>query len=436
MNVLLVDREGYFLDFALRCREAGHVVRWYLGKNPDGSRNPLGDGFGLDKRSEWESSMRWADLIVLPDNATMMHQMNSWHDRGFPIWGPNKEVTAWEMDRALGLKVLENVGVDLIASHSFKRLDEGIAFVLANPKRYVFKLLDDNNAKAMSYVSKSAKDMMFMLQKWKKMGAVKHGFIFQEFVPGIEVAVGGWFGQSGFSQYFLENWEHKKLMNGEIGVNTGEMGTVMKYVKESKLADMLLRPLEGDLFRAGFTGYIDVAVIVAKDGTPYPLEFTTRPGWPLFQIQQCLHPDPCGWMKDSLDGRDTFRPLSDVATGVVVSMPDFPYKKLPQEALMGFPLYGWDVIQPRNLHLNEVMLGEAPNDELALEEIPVTVGCNVATISGQGKTVEQSIERAYKNVKKLELPNSPMYRTDIGCRLEEQLPLLQAKGFMKDWSFK
>lgn len=435
MKILLIDKGGYFLDFALRCREAGHEVRWFLGKLRGGDRNPQGDGFNLTKVTDWAPSMKWADLIILPDNSVYMADLEVWRRRGFPIWGPNVEVTQWEMNRETGMEVLESVGIRTIDSHKFRRVSEAQDFLRANPRRFVSKVNDDNDSKALSYVSKSAKDLMFMLQKWEKLGTLKSEFVFQEFVKGTEVAVGGWFGPGGFSSWFLENFEHKKLMNGEIGVNTGEMGTVLKYTQESALAEYFLRPLEGHLYRAGYTGYVDVAAIVARDGTPYPLEFTTRPGWPLFEIQQALHPDPCGWMFDMLEGKNTFKPSSNVAVGVVVTMPDFPYHSMPFAEKVGFPLYGWDKIPEKNLHLSQVMMGEAPGDSLEMEPIPVSAGECVCTISGTGETVEAAQTAAYRNVKRLALPNSPMYRTDIGDRLREDLPELQQHGWMTSWTY-
>jgi hypothetical protein len=35
-------------------------------------------------------------------------------------------------------------------------------------------------------------------------------------------------------------------------------------------------------------------------------------------------------------------------------------------------------------------------------------------------------------MKKIEVPNSPFWRPDIGQRLEKQLPTVQAKGFAED----
>jgi phosphoribosylamine--glycine ligase len=396
----------------------------------------VGNGI-VTKVSSWEDHMSWADIILVSDNVRYVHALESWRKKGFPIFGPNKEVTDWELDRTKGQKILEDAGIKCMESVPFKSFDKAISFVKQNMKRYVCKPNADDN-KALSYVSKSAADLVFMLEYWKKQGHAAD-FILQEFTPGIEIAVGGWFGKGGFASYFLENFEHKKLMNGEVGVNTGEMGTVLKYTQCSELANILLRPLEGELYRQGFTGFIDVSVIVAKDGTPYPLEFTSRPGWPLYQIQQAVHKgDPVQWMWDSLQGEDTFCPSEDVATGVVMAIPDFPYSKLSKKEVSGYPIYGWEKIPEKNFHPAECMSGKMPVERdgtIVYETNLVTAGDYVCVISGSAKTVSESKDKAYKNLKKIEIPNSPMYRTDIGCRIEEQLPELQKHGYCTDWKW-
>jgi phosphoribosylamine--glycine ligase len=237
----------------------------------------------------------------------------------------------------------------------------------------------------------------------------------------------------------LENFEFKKLMPGEIGVNTGEMGTVMKYVtfEESRLAREVLLPLEARLIREGYTGYIDVSVMIGTEGERKgkvnPLEFTSRHGWPLFQIQQALHPDVAGWMKDALEGRDTFQPSKDVAVGVVVAMPDFPYSKLSRKDVTGFPVFGVTAKNRFNFHPCELMLGEGYNDDGKKEAMFVSAGDYLAVVTGTDSGVMGAREKAYKNLKTLEIPNSPIYRNDIGKRLEEQLPELQKMGYAESW---
>ena len=64
MKILLIDASGVCLDFALRCMDHGHTVRAYIRNNKDGSRSQVGDGGLLNRVSEWERHMDWADLIV------------------------------------------------------------------------------------------------------------------------------------------------------------------------------------------------------------------------------------------------------------------------------------------------------------------------------------------------------------------------------------
>lgn len=422
----------------MRCEALGHEVRVFMGPCKDGSKSQVGDGL-LQKVPQWEPHMRWADLIMVSDNAKYIRQLESYRTRGFPLWGPSVATTAWELERGTGQRILEAAGIATIPSIEFRSYPEAIAHVTRELKRFVSKP-DGDADKALSYVSKSAADMCFMLDHWQRTGKGKPAFLLQEFIPGTEMAVGGWFGRGGFSKYFLENFEFKKLMNGEVGVNTGEMGTAMKYVtaEESLLAREMLLPLVGELFRQGYTGYIDVAVIIDEKGNPWPLEFTTRPGWPLFQIQQVLHPDPCEWMLASLNGQDTFEPYTDIAVGVVVAIPDFPYTTLTKKAVTGFPVWGMTDKNRFHIHPAEMKLGCAPcleGGKLVERPMLVTAGDYVLVATGCGPSVSSAAEGAYTVVKELEIPNSPMYRTDIGMRLEKQLPKLQALGYSTAWEY-
>ena len=437
MKLLIIDATGACLDFAIRCQAAGHTVRCFIRNNKDGTRSDVGGGI-ITRVPHWEAHMDWADMIFLTDNTFYIQPLERYRDKGYPIFGPGQDTTMWEQDRDVGADIHKKAGVKIIPSQSFSKYEEAIAYVKDTNKRYVSKPIGDGD-KELSYVAKSPADLVFMLEKWKKMKAHKGDFILQEFRPGIEMAVGGWFGLEGFSKHFCENWEFKKLMVGDLGVATGEMGTIVRYTQDSKLADEVLRPVEGMLLGLGYTGYIDVNCIITPDGTPWPLEFTMRPGWPLFQIQQALHKgDPVEWMLDAINGKDTLKVSSDVACGVVISIPDFPYDVLTKKDCSGYPLFNIteeDTIGC--LHLGEVQMGKAPAmvDGEVKDNVTsyVTSGNYVCTVTGTGDSVEAARDKAYKNIKKkIEIPNSIMYRTDIGCRLEEQLKELHSLGYCKD----
>ena len=438
MKILLIDAGDNFLDFALRCEAFGHEVRVFMGPNSDGSRFKAGDGL-INKIGDWEPSMKWADLIVVSDNAKYSTQLEKYRKMGFPIFNSHKPVAEWELNRGTGIQVFEQAGIKTIPSEVFTDYDKAIAFVEKNSdKRYVSKPSGDAD-KALSYVSKSAADMIFMLEYWKKQGKIKSPFLLQEFKPGIEMAVSGWFGKNGFSKYFLENFEFKKLMPSNYGPNTGESGTLMKYVTESKLADEVLKPLAPQLFKEGYVGFIDVAVIIQPEA-PWPMDHSVaRFGWPLFQIQQILHPEPVQWMFDLFDGEDTFKPCMDIACGVVVAFPPYPYHSVGHGE--GYPIWGINEKNRYFIHPAEMMLSKTPmpdmdGDKVKRHLMMVSSGVYPVVCSGRGDTVKEACKGAFGVIDELVIPNSPIVRDDIGERLKKEIPELQKMGYATEWEYE
>lgn len=440
MNVLLLDQTSSFVDFALRCRLAGHNVKTCMGVNKETKqRSVIGDGL-IEKieREEWQKHVGWADLILTSDNVRWLKELDVYRKRGFPVFAPSFASAELELDRAKGQAFLAAHGVNVIPYKSFSDYGAAEKYVRETMQHYVSKPNGDKD-KALSYVSKSPADMVYMLQRWKaSQKGVVGQFMLQEFVPGIEFAVNGWMGKNGFSRFIEESFEHKKLMNDDKGPNTGEMGTAIKYVENSELAKEVLLPLERDLVKMGHTGSVDVSVIVDEDGDPRPLEFTSRLGWPAFNIAQELHPEPCEWMAHLVDGEDSFVPLLDHSIGVVVAMPDFPYSKLTKKEVSGVPIYNLDDNNPFRPFIApcEVMDGKAPavvDGKIVDKRMMVSAGDYLVVCTGIGQTVRNARMMAYAVVDSLDIPNSTLYRTDIGNRLKEQLPELKKYGFAGEW---
>lgn len=439
LKILVVDSEGLALDLALRFKNKGHDVKFYIHANKPNKPITLGDGL-IEKVSEYKKYMDWADLIVLTDNIVLLKEIRPYKDKGYPIFGFDDDLARGELDRNFGQDLFKKHGIKTMPySGPFNSYDEGIKFIEQNPKRWVSKPCGEETDKSLSYVSKSPEDMIFMLMKWKEMGK-KQSFILQEFKPGIEMAVGGFFGPHGFNQYFLENFEFKKLMNDDLSVNTGEMGTVIGYSKKSKLADMLLKPLIPYLEEINYCGYFDVACIIdEKTGTPYPLETTQRFGYPLIQIQEALHGgDTAQWMYDLVHGKDTMKVDENmVSVGVVLANGKFPQKP-EDETEWGYPVDLSKVKDKDAIHFSEVKAGEnikLENGKIKKFKGYVTAGNYILVVTGVGKTVTEAKEKAYEIIKQVQVSNSPLYRTDIGNRLEKQLPMLHKMGFAKMFNF-
>jgi phosphoribosylamine---glycine ligase len=434
VKILCIDHGSFMLDWVMRCQDDGHSVRWYTIRRLD-----TWPGKGLAEFvADWREHMKWADMVVLADNTKYIDEIDAWRDKGILVVGASHAAADWELNRTVGQSIFKKYGVAVASYKEFDSYDRAIAYVKRENRRFVSKPCGDEPDKALSYVAESPADMVYMLERWKKAQRHKGSFILQEFVGGVEMAIGAWFGPHGFNRGWCENFEFKKLMAGECGPATGEMGTVLRYVESSKLADKVLKPIEPALEKIRYVGYVDVNCIVDEDGAPWPLEFTMRPGWPTFNIQQALlDGDAATWLYDLAQGRDARAVrLGEVATGVVLVIPDFPYSKLTRKAVTGIPVYGLER-QP-NLHPCELMAGSAPTDvDGKVTEAPcmVTAGDYLLVGTGTGDSVRSSASRAYSALKKVQVPNSPFWRPDIGQRLKKQLPILQAHGYAKGMSY-
>lgn len=430
MRILCIDPQAASLDWTMRCIADGHQVKWCVKSDDKVAKVGKGIVERIDNLYDW---MKWPDLVFYCDNTYQMQYAEAFRKRGIPVIGATLESAEWELDRDVGMKILKRAGVECPPTKEFDDYDAAIRFVKSNMLRYVSKPSDSPD-KALSYCAKSAADMVYMLERWKRLNKLKNPFILQEFIAGTEMAVGAWFGPGGFNKGWCENWEFKKLMNDDLGVATGEQGTVLRYVASSALADKVLKPLEDMLARTGHTGYIDVNCIIDDEGTPWPLEFTMRPGWPTFNIQQALHKgDHAEWLIDLAEGKDAKNwEMDTIVTGVVLSIPDYPYSHLTRKEVNGVPIYGMTEEMAPCIHPCEVMQGEAPHEvdgKIVSKPCLVTAGDYVLVASGKGQTVKESKKAAYRRLEQLSLPASPGWRTDIGNRLKKQLPKIQSMGY-------
>jgi phosphoribosylamine--glycine ligase len=205
MNVLIIDSDGAGLPFALLCQEHGHEVKLW-------GETRAGIGM-VPKIKDWASSMKWADLIFLTDNAHLVKELAPYFKRGFPIFGPNSKGAELELDRGLGQKVFDKYGIKTLPYKNFNNYDKAIAYVQAEGKPFVSKPWGGEADKDLSYVPRTAEDLICRLERWRDDGNTDE-FLLQEMCDGYEMAVGGWFGPEGWLSAINENWEEKRMLRG------------------------------------------------------------------------------------------------------------------------------------------------------------------------------------------------------------------------------
>lgn len=422
MKVLMMDIAddlGLLMGLALQAQDAGHAVRYWHA-----DEGKVGEGL-VETVTDWERWTKWADLTVLSGNAKYPKGFEKKFTEGIPIFGANPAAAQLELDRAKGQEVLEKYGIETLPYEVVESIDDAAKYLLKEKRPVVIKPWGGESDKAMTYVCNTVDDGLYMLERWKKLG-LKGKLMLQEKVDGVEVGISGFFGPAGWCGAIEESFEHKKFLTGNLGQNTGEMGTVIRHVTKSKLFDELLEPLTDQLHLLRYVGDCSINCIVAEDGTPYPLEFTMRLGWPDFNIRQSLfRGDPVKWMAELVHGRDTLRVSRDTAVGVVMVHGDFPHEHEEPEFWAGFPIRAPEAT---GISFQQVRLGEYPEGNKTKRGI-VTAGSYVAVVHGTGGRVRTAARHAYELVGEVKWPSNVGYRIDIGERLEEDLPKLHKHGY-------
>lgn len=435
MRVLLIDQENQCLDLALRAIAAGHEVR-LVRYSP---RKPIkdGDGFpGLKFVDDWRNSMDWVGkdgLIYTSGNFVHMTELDRYREFGFHIFSPTAASARLEIERGEGLKAAAAAGIEMPPYQEFASLEDAEKAARKSDLCFVFKTLGSENDKSLSFVADTPAEMVgWIRQKIDRGMKLKGPCILQEKIDMLaEVGVSAWMGPEGFlpgryNVYF----EHKKLLPGEIGPNTGEMGTVCQYTDTDKLATEMLKPMEPVLRALGHCGDFAVGAGIDNKGRAFLFEFTARAGWPAMHIQVASHRgDPIKWMADLLRGKDSLKVSNDVAIGVVCGQPFFPYSKSIPADVEGNPISGLDDAWP-DVHPVGVMLGKGPimrAGKIVDGPQHQTTGEYVVVCTGLGKTVEKARKKVYGVVDKVKFPNM-IFRQDIGEKMMRSLPKLHAFG--------
>jgi phosphoribosylamine---glycine ligase len=437
MKILVVDQENFGLDFVLRCTAAGHAVKWFrFQKRP--CRN--GEGFGLDIVERWQDHAKWADLIVPTGNWKYLKELDDWRTLyGARVFGPSWSSAQLEINRGEGMRLFEAKGLNVAPYKQFTTLQAAKSHVLKTDQNYAFKTLGDEDNKSLTFVSKTPAQMVEWLDRKAKSGLVLKGpCMLQEKIEFVaEVGVACWLAPDGFLPGKAEiSFEHKKLMPGGFGQNTGEMGTVCQYVEDDPLVEMLY-DFEDDLIGRGHTGDTNINFGIDAQGKAWPFEWTMRLGWPDFFIRVAMQKgDPAQWMLDCLKGKDTLRVSHDPHIGVVCARCPFPYADGSPDEVEGHPIYGledvWDDIHPVDMMLGKgyEMTGEA----ITTGNVYRTTGTYVLVATGSGKTVADARKDVYRTVDEVIL-SDVVVRNDIGEGLEDSLPKLHKLGYAKGISY-
>lgn len=425
-NFLFVSLTGLISDVAWQVKKEGHNVKFYIR---DEEEKDIGDGF-VDKTDDWEKEIDWADILVFDDTLGQGEKVKALREKGKLVVGGTPYTDKLEDDRGFGQEELKNAGIPIIPYKNFTSFDEAIEFVKSKPDKYVIKPSGEaGNIKILLFVGEeeNGQDVISVLEAYKTSWAKSiHELQIQKKISGVEIAVGAYFNGNEFVYPININFEHKKLFPGNLGPSTGEMGTSMFWSDPNKLFNATLKKMEPKLKEEHYVGYMDLNCIVNGSGI-FPLEFTSRFGYPTIFIQEEGITMPISeFLYKLAEGENfTIKTKKGFQVGARIIVPPYPF-----DDPATFEAYSKNaavLFKKQNLegiHIEDMKLVD--NEWLVAGSAGV-----ILTVVGTGTTMKQAQADMFNKIKNLTVPNM-YYRTDIGDRWFEDSDKLHNWGYLRE----
>lgn len=426
IKFLFVSADNLIGNIAWQVHREGQLVKYC--NDHKGEQDAL-DGF-LPKVRNWKKYINWADVIVFDEVFGYGKIAEKLRAQGKSVLGGTAYTDKLEEDRAFGQQELKKAGVPILPYLEFNSCRAADAYLKKHPGQYVIKVSGEmQNDKNLVYVGQlgDGSDVRQMLGLYqKKYGKKVTSLILQKKVNGVEIAIGAFFNGHNFIYPINFNFEHKKLFPGDLGPNTGEIGTHMFWSWPTAIFDRTLKKMESRLRAVNYRGCIDLACIVDRHGI-YPLEFTARFGFPTVNIQYEGLDMPVSQFLHKLALGEDFRIKTKPGfqVGLRVLVPPNPYRN--QEIFnaysKGVRVMFRDPGKMSGVHLEDVKRVKG-------QWIITGSSGNVLVIVGTGKTMPAAQKQLYQRVKNIIIPNM-YYRNDVGDRWYREEAKLRKWGYLE-----
>ncbi|HBI17455.1 MAG TPA: hypothetical protein DDY52_04935 [Candidatus Moranbacteria bacterium] len=415
MRVLFVSLDLSGADLAYRFKKEGHQVRFFV---EDKSQRINYKGI-LDKVKDWKKELDWVgkgDGLIVFDSIGYGKEQNKLRKQGYSVVGGCELGDKLEHDRQYCKKVFANYGVPVIPSNNFTNVDDAIAYIKKNKGPWVVKQ-NGHADKIFNYVGdfEDGRDVIDVLKNYYRYKNSECASIdIQKKAIGIEIGVARYFNGDDWVGPIELNIEHKDLYSGGLGPKTYEMGTLMWMTNDenNRLFKETLAKLKDYLRKIDFRGDVDVNCIVDEKNV-YPLELTTRFGWPATHLHVELIKSPIGeFLKAVADGKQyDLKYKKEFATAVLVATPPFPYHiRINKYSSKGEYIYfnsEFTLGDMEHIHFEEVSKDKYGNLFISSNTgfiLHVTHSC---------KTAKGAQKKCIDVIKKVIIPKK-FYRNDIG----------------------
>ncbi|HED7866364.1 TPA: phosphoribosylamine--glycine ligase [Campylobacter coli] len=309
-----------------------------------------------------------------------------------PIFGPTKAAAMLETSKSFMKSFLKKYRIKTAKFLNTNDIEKAKNFILSLTPPIVVKAdgLCAGKGVIIAKTHEEAIEEASKMLSGESFGEAGKLIVVEEFLDGFELSI---FAVCDGNDFVLlpAAQDHKKLLDGDKGPNTGGMGA---YAPSSLANESLLRKIQKDIIiptLAGmkkegseFCGVLFIGIMVVGN-KPYVLEFNVRFGDPECEVLMPLIENPLELILATTQKRlrhTKIKIKKDYAVGVVCASENYPYKSSPKSEISITNI-------PENTHISYA--GVSLEDGKLMAD-----GGRVLVCVGTGSSIEEAQKKAYE----------------------------------------
>ncbi|MEE0867523.1 MAG: phosphoribosylamine--glycine ligase [Clostridia bacterium] len=413
MNIMVVGGGGREHAIIKKIKENKNAEKIYAlpgngGIAKDAECVPIG-AKEIDKIVEFASEHNISYAVVAPDDPLVLGAVDALNKIGIPCFGPSADAAIIEGSKVFSKNLMKKYNIPTAQYEVFENAADAVKYLETAPIPTVIKadglalgkgvIIAESRAQAVEAVHSIMEDKIF--------GKSGNSIVIEEFLEGPEVSVLA-FTDGETVVPMVSSMDHKRAKDGDMGLNTGGMGTIAPnpyYTKEiaqecmEKIFLPTIKAMNAE--NRTFRGCLYFGLMLTKNG-PKVIEYNCRFGDPETQVVlPLLESDLLDIMMSVTNStlKNQEVKFSDKAACCVVAASE----GYPQKYDTGF-----EISLPENAD-GEIYVAGAKLENGKL----LTSGGRVLGTVATDDTLSGAIEKSYKIMEAIKFENK-YFRKDIG----------------------
>ena len=351
--------------------------------------------------------------IVGPESSLEVGIVNLFRSRNLKIFGPTKEAALIETSKDFAKKLMVDNDIPTADYKTFDSYADAKEHIRLIKFPCVIKADGLASGKGVVIANTYDEANRFLYEQMieEKFGIAGKKVIIEEFLIGEEVSVFTFVDGKNISNV-IAACDYKKLLEGDLGPNTGGMGsysppTYWSDDLSENIKNKIIYPTINALSNLGtpYSGILYSGLILTENG-PKVLEFNCRFGDPEAQtILPLLKTDLADLILKISDNK-----LNDInvqwadknSVSIVLASGGYPEKYVT-----GYTIDGIEEIS------DSVLIFHAGTDIIPSSKLLVTNGGRVLTLTSLGNNLNDARNKVYLNLSNNILFENMFYRKDI-----------------------